>query len=76
MIKNVNDYLFVKVGNHIEESVLKNNRNLVTSKENKDLHGIGTKRVKEMVEKNNGFLEYYEVENEFICEIMLQKSTE
>lgn len=76
LIKNVNDYLFVKVGNHIEESVLKNNRNLVTSKENKDLHGIGTKRVKEMVEKNNGFLEYYEVENEFICEIMLQKSTE
>lgn len=75
-IKNVNEYLFVKVGNHIEKSVLKNNRNLTTSKENKDLHGIGTKRVKEMVEKNNGFLEYYEVENEFICEIMLQKTTE
>ncbi len=75
-IKNANEYLFIKVGNHIEKSVLKNNRNLTTSKENKDLHGIGTKRVKEMVEKNNGFLEYYEVENEFICEIMLQKTTE
>lgn len=73
-IKNVNDYLSVVVKNRIEKSVLKSNKALSTTKKDKALHGIGTKRIKELVEKNNGILGYYEEENMFVCTVMMSRN--
>lgn len=44
---------------------------LETTKSDKDLHGIGTKSVREIVERYNGMLKYYERDGMFICHIML-----
>lgn len=65
------EYLIILISNSIKQPVLKNNKNLETSKENKDLHGIGIKSVKNIVEKHNGMIQFYEEQNEFCCHIMI-----
>lgn len=67
-------YLSVLVTNSIEESVLENNPLLKTSKNDKEMHGIGTKTVEELVKKYNGMVQYFEEEQEFCCHILLSVS--
>lgn len=64
-------YLIIFVSNSIKSSVLKDNKNLETSKPDKELHGIGIKSIKNIVEKHNGMIQFYEEENEFCCHIMI-----
>ncbi len=71
--KNEN-YLIILVSNSIRDSVLKNNKNLETSKRNKELHGLGLKSVKNIVNKYNGMIKFYEEENQFCCHIMMDTS--
>lgn len=65
-------YVVILLCNSIKTSVLAENRNLETSKENKELHGIGIRSVKNIVDKYNGMIQFYEEENEFCCHIMLE----
>lgn len=73
--KNEN-YLVILVSNSIKSSVLEFNRNLETSKPDKDMHGIGIKSIKNIVEKHNGMIQFYEEENEFCCHIMIDLKEE
>jgi len=68
------EYLSILVNNSIEQSVLENNSELETSKENKASHGIGIKSIKSIVKKYDGMLQFFEEKNEFCCHILLDKS--
>ena len=69
-------YLIIFVSNSIKSSVLKDNKNLETSKPDKELHGIGIKSIKNIVAKHNGMIQFYEEEDEFCCHIMIDTTEE
>lgn len=71
-IQKNSSYVIILLCNSIKSSVLKDNKKLETSKENKELHGIGIQSVKNIVDKHNGMIQFYEEENEFCCHIMLE----
>lgn len=71
-IQKNSGYVIILLCNSIKSSVLKYNKNLETSKRNKELHGIGIQSVKNIVEKHNGMIQFYEEENEFCCHIMIE----
>lgn len=64
-------YLIILVSNSIKSSVLKSNKELKTSKKDRELHGIGVKSIKNIVAKHNGMIKFYEEDNEFFCHIMI-----
>ena len=57
------------VSNYISESVLQNNALLETSKQNKQLHGIGLRGVKEFVNNKEGEIEIFEENHMFVVHI-------
>lgn len=61
--------IFIK--NSIEHSVLWKNRDLRTSKENKELHGMGQQIVRSLVEKMEGMIDFYEEDKMFCVHIYL-----
>lgn len=69
-IKN-NDFFIIIVKNSINSSVLELNPNLKTDKKNQKTHGFGTLSVKNIVKKYDGYLNYYEKDNNFFCKIIL-----
>lgn len=70
-VKKVRLYLLITVKNTIGESVLKNNSELKSTKEDKLNHGLGIKNVKKIVEKYNGFVTFDEKNDKFSCKVML-----
>lgn len=75
MITTKMNYLSIVIANKIDESVLKENRRLKTTKSDTANHGLGTKSVKQICEKYNGMIDYYEKDNMFIADVMLKKQT-
>lgn len=71
-IKENGNYLIISVSNSINSSVLQRNENLETSKPNKELHGIGIKSIKNIVDRHNGMIQFYEEKGEFCCHIMME----
>lgn len=65
------EMLHLVVSNYISESVLKNNALLETSKNNKQLHGIGLKGVKEFVQYKEGEMEVFEENHMFVVHICM-----
>lgn len=65
------EMLHLVVSNYISESVLKNNALLETSKNNKQLHGIGLKGVKEFVQYKEGEIEVFEENHMFVVHICM-----
>ena len=59
-------YDTILVKNRIDTSVLKNNPQLISTKENKEEHGNGLKQIKSIVEKYEGMMDIYEEDN-FFC---------
>ena len=57
--------------NTIDGSVLEGNSELKTTKANKELHGLGTKNIKRIVDKHNGIINYFEEDGYFCCDILL-----
>jgi sensor histidine kinase regulating citrate/malate metabolism len=68
------NYLCVLVKNRIENSVLKDNKELKTTKKGFDKHGIGLYSISEIVEKYDGIKTFYEENDYFIADIWLKKS--
>lgn len=64
-------YLSIFMKNSIDRSVLENNKELYTTKEDKEYHGFGVKNIKRIVDEYNGFLNYYEEKGYFICDILI-----
>lgn len=59
-------YDTIMVKNKIDKSVLNDNPNLVSTKQNKESHGYGIKNIKSIVEKYDGMIDIYE-EDGFFC---------
>ena len=67
------NFINIVVKNTIEDSVLQNNPNLKTIKSNSKNHGFGTLSIKNIVEKYNGYINYYERNGNFYCQTFLPK---
>ncbi|MDF2586306.1 MAG: Histidine kinase, gyrase and HSP90-like ATPase [Anaerocolumna sp.] len=67
------NYLVILIGNTINESVLKKNPNLYTTKDDKLQHGIGSLNIKDIVKKHNGMMSIYEEYGKFIVDIWLSR---
>lgn len=63
--------LYIKITNSYEGIILEKNHQLITSKENKKEHGIGTKNVKQIVDSLNGAINYKWDANRFYVNVML-----
>jgi sensor histidine kinase YesM len=69
-------YYTIIVRNRIENSVLKDNAELKTTKSDKEYHGMGIQSVKEIVSRYNGMMEYYEKDMWFTASIWIPQITE
>lgn len=64
-------YFTIIVKNKIEESVLEKNTELKTTKSDSECHGIGVQSIKEIVNRYNGMMEYYEKDKWFTASIWI-----
>lgn len=67
-------FIRISVSNSISSSVLKDNANLKTSKSDSENHGFGTKTIKNIASKYNGYADYFEEDNKFFANITLVKN--
>lgn len=67
--------IWIDIGNSTKADILKNNRGMRTTKDNKMAHGFGLQNVKDVVNRNNGSIEY-KVKNScyVLCKVMLSKT--
>ncbi|MDE5946936.1 MAG: GHKL domain-containing protein, partial [Oscillospiraceae bacterium] len=66
-------YYCLEISNTVETDVLSDNPNLFTNKNNKNLHGVGLKSVKDIVEKYNGMINFRQKADIFYVYISLGK---
>lgn len=64
-------YYCIKIVNTVETDILINNPNLVTSKKNKKIHGIGINSVRDIVHKYNGVMNFEQKSDKFYVYISL-----
>lgn len=64
-------YRNIVVKNSIVQSVLETNEDLHTTKNEKGRHGFGVRSIRNIVDKYNGFVRFYEEENKFCVHIAL-----
>ena len=72
-VETKGEYLAVLVRNSIDTSVLSGNRDLKSTKSDKERHGIGLKSVKSLVKKYDGMIQFFEENKEFCCSVMIDK---
>ncbi len=65
-------YVAVTIRNSIKYSVLSANPTLTTTKPLKAEHGFGIRNIQRIVKKYNGLIDYYESENYFCLDILLE----
>lgn len=65
------NYFHIIVKNPIKESVLESNPTMKSSK-SKGRHGLGHINVEEVIKKNDGIVEYYETEGNFVAHVMIK----
>lgn len=70
-LRNVDNFFMILVKNTITNSVLEYNPNLISTKNEKEVHGLGILSMKEVVQKYNGSIEFYESDNKFCCDMLL-----
>lgn len=70
-IQQKGNYLSVLISNSINSSVLESNEKLISTKSDKDFHGIGLKSVHGIVKKYDGTIDFFEENGEFNCYILL-----
>lgn len=73
IVSSKKGYDVVCVKNRISKSVLENNPNLESIKEDAMSHGIGIPRMKEIVENYNGMFDIYEAEGFFCLSAFIPK---
>ena len=78
----VNPYLYIEaskyaeyqkfvVANSIESSVLSNNADLKTTKNNKHEHGFGVPKIKHIVENHDGYIDIRESNGKFVVTVFI-----
>ncbi len=68
------NYVIISVSNTISASVLYSNKDLSTTKSDKQNHGFGIKSVKKIVKKYNGMNTFSENGNIFTAQVWLKRS--
>lgn len=69
-IKYHQENIVIQVKNPVTEKVKVMNKRLITTKDNKDQHGFGSMNVESCVKKYQGSLQYYNLDNEFMVELI------
>ena len=72
-IRNEKNYLCIVIRNRIENSVLEENGQLLTTKADKSKHGLGVYSISQIVDKYDGMKTYYEKNGYFVADIWLKK---
>lgn len=75
VVHNEKNYLRILVKNHVDSSVLAENKMLRTTKPDNKKHGLGIYSISQIVEKYNGMKSYYEKDGYFFADIWLKKDT-
>lgn len=57
--------------NTVREAVLKDNPALVTTKKDKSVHGYGTRIIREVAERCDGYADFYERDGQFFCHVVI-----
>jgi hypothetical protein len=70
-VETISNSMIVTVRNTVAEKAVMKNGAFVTSKADKNSHGLGTQNVKKCVELNNGMVEYKFDESKFEVKIIL-----
>lgn len=66
-------YYCIELSNTVESDVLVDNPHLLTSKKDKQLHGIGLRSVHAIVDKYNGMINFYQRSNKFYVYVSLNR---
>lgn len=66
-------YETICVKNQIAASVLSENPELLTSKEEKEKHGLGVGKIKSVAEQYGGMVDFYEEDNFFCVKVFIPK---
>lgn len=72
-IRNEKNYLCIVIRNRIENSVLEENGQLLTTKADKSKHGLGVYSISQIVDKYDSMKTYYEKNGYFVADIWLKK---
>lgn len=72
IVKRKKSLTYITVKNSIVRSVLNENPKLKTRKKDKSAHGYGIRSIKNIAEKYNGSVDFFEVNGCFITEIWLE----
>lgn len=73
-ISTKRDYVAICMENSFDASF--SDVNLITTKSDKAVHGIGTKNIKRIVEENDGMIDYFvNDDGMFCCDILLKRKT-
>lgn len=67
------DKIHVMISNSIKESVMKNNFDLISTKNDNNTHGYGIKTIKSIAKKYGGIANFYEDKNMFYCQVIMYK---
>lgn len=65
------EQFLIEVANSVCENVLGENAALATTKPNSELHGFGTKSIRQIAEKYDGNVRYFQEGDMFTCEVIL-----
>lgn len=66
-------YYCIELNNTVESDILVDNPYLLTSKEDKQFHGIGLRSVRAIVDKYNGMINFYQKSNKFYVYVSLNR---
>lgn len=70
-ISKKKSYVNIIIKNKINNSVLQTNPQMTTTKENKNFHGIGIKSIKNIINKYDGMIDFYEENNCFCVDVWI-----
>jgi signal transduction histidine kinase len=74
-VETLGTYLHITIQNRIHKPVIINGELPQTTKNDKLNHGLGMYSVSETIAHNNGVIEYYEKDNWFIVDVLMQQSS-
>lgn len=70
-LQQVGEEIQLTVKNTLRSPVFMDNPRLETTKEDKEMHGLGVKSVRGIVEQYHGMIEFYEEDGKFVCHVIL-----
>lgn len=73
VVSKVKSMTYIAVKNSIAKSVLLNNPDLKTDKQNKSEHGFGIKSIRQIADKHEGSVDFKEENGMFVTEVWLNK---